>query len=96
MYIDVQHFNEWGRGELYCCYLYVFNQDVSANNITINLNAIIINIPEQARNKKISVQIDKSNQCICLSTDQMFLKHIKANEIFNLCGAKCSLSVAVT
>ena len=74
----------------------MFNQDVSANNITINLNAIIINIPEQVRNKKISVQIDKSNQCICLSTDQMFLKHIKANEIFNLCEAKCSLSVAVT
>ena len=43
-------------------------------------STIIIDIPEPVLDKRSQLQIDKSNQCICVSTHQMFLKQIKANQ----------------
>ena len=43
-------------------------------------STIIIDIPEPVLDKRSLLQIDKSNQCICVSTHQMFLKQIKAKQ----------------
>ena len=42
--------------------------------VVIIIKALTINIPGQVRDKRCRLQIDKSNQCICLSTNQMFPK----------------------